>query len=113
MGGLGKPFDRRSPFLIGMAAAAGVAVTYGLVQLPVSVRGALILIGLALFLAVGMEPAVSWLVGRRFPRWLPVTSVFLVGFAAIGGILAATIPVLAEQTGQLVQQVPGYLEQAE
>jgi predicted PurR-regulated permease PerM len=113
MGGLGKPFDRRSPFLIGMAAAAGVAVTYGLIQLLVSVRSVLILIGLALFLAVGMEPAVSWLAGRRFPRWLAVTSVFLLGFAAIGGFLAATIPVLADQTSQLVQQVPGYLEQAQ
>ena len=37
---------------------------------------------------------------------------FLVGFAAIGSLLAATILVLAEQTGQLVQQVPGHLEQA-
>jgi hypothetical protein len=103
MGGLGKPFDRRSPFMVGMAAAAGVAVTYGLVQLAVSVRGVLILIGLALFLAVGMEPAVSWLVRRRFPRWLAVTAVFLVAFAAVGGFLAATIPILVEQTSQLVQ----------
>jgi predicted PurR-regulated permease PerM len=106
MGGLGKPFNRRSPFLVGMAAAAGVAVTYGLVQLLVSVRGILILIGLALFLAVGMEPAVSWLVRRRSPRWLAVTVVFL------GGFLAATIPVIVEQTSQLVQQVPHYLDQA-
>lgn len=112
MGGLGKPFDRRSPFMVGMAAAAGVAVTYGLVQLAVSVRGILVLIGLALFLAVGMEPAVSWLTGRRFPRWLAVTSVILVAFAAVGGFLAATIPVIADQAGQFVQQVPGYLEQA-
>jgi predicted PurR-regulated permease PerM len=112
MGGLGTPFNRRSPFLIGMAAAAGVAVTYGLVQLLVSVSDVLILIGLALFLAVGMEPAVSWLTRRRFPRWLAVTTVFLVAFAAIVGFLAATIPVIADQAGQFVQQVPGYLEQA-
>ena len=112
MGGLGKPFNRRSPFLIGMAAAAGVAVTYGLVQLVVSVRGILILIGLALFLAIGMEPAVVWLVRRRSPRWLAVTGVFLVAFAAVGGFLAATIPIVVEQTSQLAQQVPGYLEQA-
>jgi len=58
--------DSGEPLSVGMAAATGVAVTYGLVQLLVSVRGVLILIGLALFLAVGMEPAVSWLVGHRF-----------------------------------------------
>jgi predicted PurR-regulated permease PerM len=108
----GKPFDRRSPFLVGMAAAAGVAVTYGLVQLLLSVRAILILIGLALFLAVGLEPAVSWLVRRRFPRWVAVTTVLLVTLAAIGGFLAATIPVLVDQAGQLVRRAPGYLRQA-
>src|ERR1044072_9377124 len=29
LGTAGKPFDRRSPFMIGMAAAAGVGGTYG------------------------------------------------------------------------------------
>ena len=29
LGELGRPVNRRSPFFIGMAAAAGVAVTYG------------------------------------------------------------------------------------
>ncbi len=65
LGRRGKPFDRRSPFLVGMAAAAGVAVIYGLAQLLLSVRGIMILVGLALFLAVGLEPAESWLVARR------------------------------------------------
>jgi predicted PurR-regulated permease PerM len=34
----------------------------------------LVLIGLALFIAVGLEPAVSWLVRHRFPRWAAVTA---------------------------------------
>ena len=32
LGRLGRPMNRRSPFFVGMAAAAGVAVTYGLVE---------------------------------------------------------------------------------
>jgi predicted PurR-regulated permease PerM len=112
LGTRGKPFDHRSPFLIGMAAAAGVAVTYGLAQVLLSIRGILILIGLALFLAVGLEPAVSWLVARRFPRWAAVTTVFVVALAAVGGVLAATIPVLVDQATQLVQRAPDYLAQA-
>jgi predicted PurR-regulated permease PerM len=112
LGERGKPFDRRSPFLVGMAAAAGVAVTYGLAQLLVNIRGILLLIGLALFLAVGLEPAVAWLVARRFPRWVAVTAVFVVALAAIGGFLAVTIPVLVDQATQLIQRAPGYLEQA-
>lgn len=35
LGRLGRPLDRRSPFFIGMSAAAGVAVTYGLVEIAI------------------------------------------------------------------------------
>jgi hypothetical protein len=55
-GGLGRPgkaINRRSPFFIGMSAAAGVAVTYGVVELIIRARSVLILIGLALFIAAG------------------------------------------------------------
>lgn len=109
LGAIGKRFNRRSPFLIGMAAAAGVAVTYGLVQVLVGVADVLILIGLSLFLAIGIEPVVSWLVGRRCPRWLAVLTVFVAALAAVGGFLAAAIPVVVEQATQIVANAPAYL----
>ena len=59
LGRLGRPMNRRSPFFIGMAAAAGVAVTYGLVELLIRARSVLVLIGLALFIAAGLDPAVK------------------------------------------------------
>jgi predicted PurR-regulated permease PerM len=113
LGDMGKRFDRRSPFLIGMAAAAGVAVTYGLVQVVVGLRDVLILVGLALFMAIGIEPLVSWLVTRRFPRWLAVTAVFVAALAAIGGFFAVAIPVVVEQATQLVKKAPEYVRQAQ
>ncbi len=51
LGRPGPPLNRRSPFLVGLAGAAGVAVTYGLVELVLAARGVLVLIGLALFIA--------------------------------------------------------------
>jgi predicted PurR-regulated permease PerM len=111
LGEIGKRFNRRSPFLIGMAASAGVAVTYGLVLVVVGIRDVLILIGLALFLAIGLEPLVSWLVGRGVRRWLAVTGVFLGALAALGGFLAAAIPVVVGQASQLVDRAPDYLRQ--
>ncbi|MEV7098330.1 AI-2E family transporter [Amycolatopsis sp. NPDC051045] len=113
LGQVGKRLDRRSPFFVGMAAAAGVAVTYGLIQLVLGAGQILVLIGLALFLAIGMEPAVSWLARRRFPRWLAVTTVFVIAFAAVGGFLAAAIPVIVEQATALVTKAPQYLRQAQ
>ncbi|HEV7581642.1 MAG TPA: hypothetical protein VGO77_14730, partial [Mycobacterium sp.] len=60
LGRLGRRFDRRSPFFVGMAAAAGVAVTYGAVRVLESIASMLVLIGVAFFLALGLEPAASW-----------------------------------------------------
>ncbi|MCP3803449.1 AI-2E family transporter [Allokutzneria sp. A3M-2-11 16] len=113
LGPLGKRLDRRSPFLVGMAAAAGVAVTYGLIQLVIGAQEILILLGLALFLAIGLEPAVSWLVGRRLPRWLAVTTVVTVALVAVGGFLTAAIPVLVDQATALVTAAPEYFRQVQ
>jgi predicted PurR-regulated permease PerM len=110
LGRPGRPLNRRSPFVMGLLGAAGVAVTYGLVQLLIASREVLILIGLALFLAIGLEPAVRQL-HRWLPRWLAVTTVILVLLGVVGGFLAAAIPPLVSQSGQLVHHLPQYLNQ--
>lgn len=111
LGRPGRPLNRRSPFFIGMAGAAGVAVTVLLAELVVTARETLVLIGLALFIAVGLEPAVSWLARRRVPRWLAVVVVFLGLLGAVGGFLAVAIPQLVAQATAFAVQVPAYLDQ--
>jgi predicted PurR-regulated permease PerM len=108
LGRLGRPMDRRSPFFIGMAGAAGVAVTIGLVELTIKARGVLVLIGLALFIAAGLDPVVSWLTRRRVPRWAAVTIVLLGVVAIVAGFLAAAIPPLTAQTANLISELPHY-----
>src|SRR6478752_10504188 len=61
LGPLGKPFNWRAAFFIGLAAAAGVAVTVGAIEMFLVAAQTLLLIGMGLFLAIGLEPAVSWL----------------------------------------------------
>jgi len=113
LGSLGRRFNRRSPFYIGLTASAGVAVTYGIVRVLGSLSSVLILIGVAFFLAIGLEPAASWFVNRGLPRWLATTLVFVVFLAAMGGFVAAAIPPLVQQAEDLVHQVPNYLQQAQ
>jgi predicted PurR-regulated permease PerM len=108
LGRLGRPMDRRSPFFIGMAGAAGVAVTIGLVELIIKARSVLVLIGLALFIAIGLDPVVNWLTRRRVPRWAAVIIVLLGVLGVIGGFLAAAIPPLAAQTTKLIAELPHY-----
>jgi len=109
LGRPGRPLDRRSPFFVGMTAAAGVAVTYGLVELLIRARGVLVLIGLALFIAAGLDPAVTWLSNRRLPRWTAVLIV-LVAVLGVGAVFLATaIPPLTAQATLLAHQLPHYL----
>jgi predicted PurR-regulated permease PerM len=113
LGSLGRRFNRRSPFYIGMVAAAGVAVTYAAVQLLSAMSSMLILIGVAFFLALGLEPVASWFVTHKLPRGVATTLVFILFLALIGAFIAAAIPPLVEQTQQLVIQAPHYLQQAQ
>jgi predicted PurR-regulated permease PerM len=108
LGRLGRPLDRRSPFFIGMTGAAGVVVTIALVELIVKARSVLVLIGLALFIAAGLDPLVNWLTRHRVPRWAAVIAVLLGMLAVIGGFLAAAIPPLAAQTTKLIAELPHY-----
>jgi predicted PurR-regulated permease PerM len=109
LGRPGRPLDRRSPFFIGMTAAAGVAVTYGMVELLIRARSVLVLIGLALFIAAGLDPAVEWLTRRRMPRWAAVLTVMAAVAAVLAGFIVAAIPPLASQATSLAQHLPQYL----
>jgi predicted PurR-regulated permease PerM len=109
LGEPGRPVNRRSPFMIGLTGALGVAVAYGLIELVIRARSVLILIGLAMFIAVGLEPIVGWLVRHRMPRWAAVITVIACGLAIAAGFLAAAIPPLASEATALAHQIPHYM----
>jgi predicted PurR-regulated permease PerM len=109
LGTPGRPLDRRSPFFIGMAAAAGVAVTYGVAELVIRARSVLVLIGVALFVAAGLDPVVSWLTRRRLPRWAAVLTVVAVSLGVLAAFLAAAVPPLTSQASALASHLPHYL----
>jgi predicted PurR-regulated permease PerM len=113
LGSPGRRFDRRSPFYLGLAASAGVAVTYAGVRILEALSSILVLIGVGFFLALGLEPAVSWFVNRKMPRWAATTLVFVIFVVLMGGFVAAAIPPLAKQAGELIEQAPHYIQQAQ
>ncbi len=113
LGSLGRRFNRRSPFYIGLTASAGVAVTYGAVRVLGSLSSVLVLIGVAFFLALGLEPAASWFVNRKLPRWAATTLVFAIFLAMVGAFVAAAVPPLVQQASELIHQAPHYLQQAQ
>ena len=111
LGKPGKPLNARSPFMVGMMGAAGVAVTFGLVELFLKASSVLILIGLAFFIAAGLDPVVVWLHRHGIRRWVAVLIVILALFAFVGGFIAAAIPPVSAQTSALVNELPKYVHQ--
>jgi predicted PurR-regulated permease PerM len=109
LGAPGRPINRRSPFMIGLAGALGVAVAYGLVELVIKAGSVLILIGLAAFIAAGLDPIVGWLVRHRMPRWAAVLVVIGSAFAIAAGFFAAAIPPLASEATAFAHQAPHYM----
>jgi predicted PurR-regulated permease PerM len=109
LGTPGPPVNRRSPFMVGLLGAAGVAVTYAVAQLVLAAANVLVLVGLALFLAIGLEPLVAWLTRHRIRRGGAVAIVSLLVIGAVGGFLAAAIPPLVAQVQGFVASIPHYV----
>ena len=109
LGEPGRPINRRSPFMIGMMAAFGVAVAYGLIEVVIRARSVLIIIGLAMFIAIGLDPIVAWLVRHRMPRWAAVLTVIACALGITAAFLAAAIPPLASEATALAHQIPHYM----
>jgi predicted PurR-regulated permease PerM len=108
-GRLGRPFDRRSPFFVGFVAALGVALAFALCYLVVAAGQVLVLLGLAFFIAVGLNPAVVWLYRHGLPRWASVVVVIAAALGLFVGFLVAAVPVLVTQATHLADHIPHYL----
>ncbi|MEV6768806.1 AI-2E family transporter [Nocardia sp. NPDC051030] len=113
LGRPGRPFDRRSPFMTGLSAAAGVLVVLAVVRVVLAAREALLLVVAAMFLAIGIEPAVSWLVRHGFRRGLAVAVVYVFVLAGLAGFLAAAITPLIAQGQGLIEHAPDSLRHLE
>jgi predicted PurR-regulated permease PerM len=109
----GRPLRRGSPFYLGFVGAVGVLVAYFLVQAVLQARSVLILIVVALFLAVGLNPIVETLMRRGMRRGLAITAVFVAVIAVFVGFAATIVPPLVSQTNDFVQMVPDYLDNLE
>ena len=92
-----------SPFAVGFMGAIGVLVALALAQAVLTVQSVLILAVLALFLALGLSPAVDFLTRMRMPRGFAVT---LVGLLLLGVIALG----VTEQATALTRQLPGMLQ---
>ncbi|KAB1153067.1 AI-2E family transporter [Micromonospora sp. AMSO12t] len=101
---------KRSSFLVGFTGAAGVLLAYALYLGVRNAAGILVLVVIALFLAVGLHPAVVRLRSWGLPHGLAVAVVALTVVLLLCGGLFALVPPIVTQSGQFIEQLPSYLE---
>jgi predicted PurR-regulated permease PerM len=106
----GPPLDRRNPFMIGLLGGLGILLAYGIFLGLRNAAGILVLIFIALFLAIGLNPAVVKLRSWGVPRGFAVAIVALTVVALLAGGVVALIPPLISQTTQLIENVPDYIQ---
>ncbi|MFD7842959.1 AI-2E family transporter [Nocardia sp. NPDC059764] len=113
LGRPGRRFDRNSAFMVGLTGAAGVLVTVGTVRIVLAAHEALLLVAAGLFLAIGMEPAVSWLIRHHVRRGFAVALVFLIVVGGLAAFLWAAVSPLIDQGQGLIHHAPDALRDLE
>jgi predicted PurR-regulated permease PerM len=102
----GRPFDRRNPFVVGFGAALGALVAVALGALAYSIRSTLVLVFLALFIAVGLEPVVALITRQRIRRSMAVFVVVLVAVGVVAVFVWSAISPIQNEINELSNKVP-------
>ncbi|WGW11095.1 AI-2E family transporter [Saxibacter everestensis] len=101
-----SPALRVKAFRIGLTGTLGVGVGLLIWGAVASLGTVLTYIGVALFLAFGLDPVVSGLERKGLRRSLAVATVFVALILAFTGIIFAILPVLVNQIRTVVTDLP-------
>jgi len=108
LGTIGRPLDRRAPFYVGLTGGLGLGAAY-LIGLAIEdISSVLVLIGLGLFIAIGLNPVLVFLVRRGLSRGLAVAVVTLSFALAVGAFVFAAVPPVSHELMNLATNYPRY-----
>lgn len=96
---------------MGFFGALGALAAIFLAQQFQSLSGVLVLLVLALFLAVGLNPGVEWLVRRGVRRGLSVVMVLVAVIGVLALFVVSIAPVISDQIAAITRNAPGWLDQ--
>lgn len=105
----GRPL-RRNSFLVGFTGGLGALLAYALFLGLRNAAGLLVLVVIALFLAIGLYPAVARLRRLGLPHGLAVAVVTLTLLLLFCSGVVALVPPVVTQSNQFIEQFPNYVE---
>ena len=101
---------RHSPFSIGFVGALGALAAIFLAQQLLGISSILILLVMAMFLAIGLNPVVEMFMRRGMKRGLSVLLVLVVVIGVLALFVVAVAPVISEQIATITRNAPGWLD---
>ena len=111
LGTPGRPLNRRSPFVFGFLAAAGALLAWWLGGLILQIGSVLVLVVVALFLAVGLNPLVEFLMRRGLKRSWSVLWVIIGVLVALALFTIAIAPLVGQQVSEIGTNLPTWIKQ--
>lgn len=97
-------------FRVGFVGTLGVGLGIFILGALVSLATILTYIGAALFLALGIEPFISFLERKRLPRWLALVVALIIILGAFIGLIWAIAPIAVDQATQLVTNTVNWVK---
>jgi predicted PurR-regulated permease PerM len=111
LGEPGRPLNSRSPFQWGLFGGLGALVALWIALMVVAVKGVIVLVVVAMFLAVGLNPAVELLVRRGLRRPWAVLCVILGVLLVFAGFLVILVPIISHQVTAIGDNLPHWFKE--
>jgi predicted PurR-regulated permease PerM len=111
LGTPGRPLNHRSPFMWGLLGGIGALLALWLGTMLLAIGSVLILVVVALFLAVGLNPAVELLMRRGLTRPWAVLCVIVGVLVVIGLFVVTIVPVISHQVTAISDALPAWFDQ--
>jgi len=99
----------QNAFRLGIFGGLGVLIALIIGGAFASLATILTYIGAAIFIALGLDPLISWLESRKWPRWAAILTVLIGVLGLFAGLVFAIIPVVVEQSSKLIAQITEYV----
>ena len=106
----GAPLNTQHPFYFGFLAASGALVAIALLRALQSASQVFVLIIIALFLAMGLNPTVEALQSKKLSRSVAVSLVVFIAIGIIALFTLVVIPPVASQGNDLLESAPQLLD---
>ncbi|MFM5904662.1 MAG: AI-2E family transporter [Micrococcales bacterium] len=106
----GNHFRISNAYQVGLLGGLGVLTALLIGGMLVTIANILTYVFAAIFIALGLDPIVSWLEGKRIKRPFAILMVFTVLLGGLGAIVISFAPTLIAQSANFIQTAPDLIQ---